>query len=163
DALRLGRGPRNAEIVAKLVALGVEVTLAEVEAEAGGDVVARPHFARVLVRKGVVATFQDAFDRYLAKGAPAYVDRVRRQLPDALAAIRAAGGAAVLCHPFTLGIEDRAALLAELVRLRTAGVDAVEVRYGRYSAKDEREWAELAAAAGLLPSGGSDFHGENKP
>jgi predicted metal-dependent phosphoesterase TrpH len=163
DLLNGGRGPRNREIVAKLAALGVEVTIEEVEAEAGGDVVARPHVARVLVKKGVVGSIQEAFDRYLKKGAPAYADRPRVELSEAIAAIREAGGASVLCHPFTLGFDDDASILAELRRLAAAGLDAVEVRCGRSTPKEIARWEGLARDAGLLPSGGSDFHGDNKP
>jgi len=172
-----GRGPRNREIVAKLRALGVEITIEEVEAEAAGDrpdrpqdgqvrprsIVARPHVARVLLKKGVVGSFQEAFDRFLKKGAPAYVDRPRVELPDAIAAIRDAGGASVLCHPFTLGLGDDEAIVVELTRMRDEGLDAVEVRCGNSTRRETTRWERLADAAGLLPSGGSDFHGDNKP
>jgi predicted metal-dependent phosphoesterase TrpH len=157
-----GRGPRNREIVAKLVALGIDITIEEVEAEAAGDVVARPHVARVLVRKRVVGSMQEAFDRYLRKGGPAYADRARVELSDAIGAIRGAGGASVLCHPFTLGFDDDA-MRAELLRLAAAGVDAVEVRCGRSTPAEIEKWEAFARDAGLLPSGGSDFHGDNKP
>lgn len=180
DLLNDGRGPRNREIVAKLVALGVPITIEEVEAEAGGDrpdrpqdgqvrprsmVVARPHVARVLVKRRVVGSIQEAFDRFLKKGAPAYADRPRVELSEAIAAIREAGGASVLCHPFTLGFDDDDddAIRAELLRLAAAGLDAVEVRCGRSTAAEIAKWDALAQSAGLLPSGGSDFHGDNKP
>jgi predicted metal-dependent phosphoesterase TrpH len=163
DLLKGGRGPRNVEIVAKLVALGVAITIEEVAAEAGGDVVARPHFARALVKKGVVGNLQEAFDRFLKKGAAAYADRPRVELAEAIGAIRGAGGASILCHPFTLGIDDEDEILAELRRLAAAGLDAVEVRCGRSKNSDIKRWERLAKAAGLLPSGGSDFHGDNKP
>jgi len=163
-ALREGRGPRNLEIVGKLRALGVDVTIEEVAAEAGGDVVARPHFARVLVKRRVFGSLQEAFDRFLKKGAPAYAERTRVDLSEAVAAIRDAGGASVVCHPFTLGHgDDDAATLAELRALAAAGVDAVEVRCGRSTPSDIARWEGLARDAGLLPSGGSDFHGDNKP
>lgn len=163
ELLNGGRGPRNREIAEKLRALGVDVTVEEVEAEAGGDVVARPHFARVLVKKGVVGSLQEAFDRFLKKGAPAYAERPRVELPEAIAAIRDAGGASVLCHPFTLGFSDDDAVLAELTRLKAAGLDAVETRCGGSSKAEAARWQRLADTAGLLPSGGSDFHGDNKP
>lgn len=163
-ALREGRGPRNAEIVEKLRALGIDVSIEEVEAEAGGDVIARPHFARVLVKRRVVGSLQEAFDRFLKKGAPAYAERTRVDLAEAVAAIRDAGGASIVCHPFTLGHgDDDAATLAELRALAAQGVDAVEVRCGRSTPADIERWEGLAKDAGLLPSGGSDFHGDNKP
>ncbi len=163
ETLREGRGPRNRAIVERLCALGLAVTIEEVEAEAGGDVVARPHIARVLVKKGYVGSIVEAFERYLKKGAPAYADRPRVELRDAIAAVRAAGGASVLCHPSTLGIDDDEALLAELRRFALAGLDAVEVRCGRSTRADMARWEGLVQDVGLLPSGGSDFHGDNKP
>ena len=74
----------------------------EVAAAAGGEVVGRPHFAAVMVRKGHVRSTQEAFDRYLAKGQPAYMDKVRLSPEESIAAIRAAGGVAVLAHPLQL-------------------------------------------------------------
>ena len=163
DLLRDGRGPRNAIIVAKLRALGIDLTIEEVEAEAGGDVVARPHFARVLLKKHVVGSLQDAFERFLKKGAPAYADRPRVELGEAVAAVRDAGGSTIVCHPFTLGFDEDDAIVTELRRLAAAGVDAVEVRCGSSTKTEIARWERLGAEAGLLPSGGSDFHGDNKP
>ena len=163
DVLRDGRGPRNLKIVEKLNALGMAITIDEVMAEAGGDVVARPHFARVLVKKGFVSSFGEAFDRYLTKGGPAYSDRPRVSLPDAAAATRAAGGVTVLCHPQTLGMNDPAVIGPYLAGLRAQGLDAMECRYGSWTRREESFWTGIARDAGLLPSGGSDFHGDNKP
>jgi hypothetical protein len=163
DRLRHGRGARNLAIVERLREQGIDVTLEEVAREAGGDVVARPHFARVLVKRGVVRTPQEAFDIWLGKGRPAYVDRDRVGLAETCAAARAAGGVSVLCHPGTLALSDDEAYAAWLAGARAAGLDAMEVRTGTTSAPEERRWEELADRAGLLPSGGSDFHGENRP
>lgn len=171
DRLRDARGPRNAEMIAKLNALGVDVTLEEVQAEAGGadQIVARPHMAQVLLRKGVVGDFQEAFDRYLGRGAPAYVERQRVGFDECVAATRAAGGVTILCHPFTLGFrvpglpEDEERFVAWLTDLAARGLDAVEVRYGSYTGQQERFFTSAAEQAGLLPSGGSDFHGSIKP
>jgi predicted metal-dependent phosphoesterase TrpH len=163
DLLREGRGPRNAEIVRVLNGLGFDLTLEDVEREAPGGVVARPHIARVMVKRGWARSFQDAFDQWLGKGRPAYVDRARVSVAAAVAATRAAGGATIVCHPYTLLLGDDAAFVAFLRDCGEAGVDAVEVRTGRATAADERRWEAIAAAAGMLPSGGSDFHGDNKP
>jgi predicted metal-dependent phosphoesterase TrpH len=169
--LRDARGPRNRAMVEKLNALGIDVTLAEVEEEAGGpdQVVSRPHIARVLLRKGVVREFQEAFDRYLGRGAAAYVERERVGFDECVAATRDAGGATILCHPFTLGFgvpglpEDEERFVEWLRGLAARGLDAMEVRYGSYSPKQERFFTAAAERAGLLPSGGSDFHGSIKP
>lgn len=169
--LRDARGPRNAGILSKLRDLGVAIDHDEVQAEAGGqgNMVARPHIARLLVKKGVVKDMQDAFDRYLGRGAPAYVERERVSFEDAVHGARCAGGATVLCHPFTLGFrtpglpEDQQRQREWLAEKVGQGLDAIEVRYGTYNRKTERYWQEVADEAGLLPSGGSDFHGTFKP
>ncbi len=169
--LRDARGPRNAGILEKLRDLGVEIEHDEVQAEAGGpgNMVARPHIARVLVRKGAAGNMQDAFDRYLGRGAPAYVERERVSFEDAVLAARRSGGATVLCHPFTLGFrapglpEDEQRQREWLAERVEQGLDAIEVRYGTYNRKSERYWRAVADEAGLLPSGGSDFHGTFKP
>ncbi len=169
--LKDARGPRNRAMVAKLAALGIDVTLEEIEEEAGGadGVVARPHMARVLVRKGVVRNFQSAFDLYLGRGGAAYVERERVGFDDCVAATRDAGGVTVLCHPFTLGFDvpgsaaSRQRFESWLTQLAGRGLDAVEARYGSYTAKQERYFSAAAERAGLLPSGGSDFHGTIKP
>ncbi len=166
--VRDGRPARNRRIVERLQELGIDIRLEEVLAEAQG-VVGRPHIAAVLVRKGVVRDPQAAFDAYLAKGAKAYADRVRVTLPQAVEGIRRAGGVSILCHPFTLGFGEmsshggHAEFLAFLGACRRAGMDAMEVRYGSYSAGQERYYEGVAEQIGLLPSGGSDFHGDMKP
>ena len=162
DFVRRGREGRNAEMASKLRALGHAITLEEVAAEAGGDVVGRPHFARVLVKRGVVRDFKEAFDRFLGKGRPAYADRDRLPLADAIAAIHGAGGAAVLAHPYTIALPDPAAYEAWLRETTAAGLDGIETVYTEHSAADERYYRDLAGRCGLLEAGGSDYHGENK-
>jgi predicted metal-dependent phosphoesterase TrpH len=162
DFVRRGREDRNAQILEKLAGLGIRMTQAEVDAEAGGDVVGRPHFARVLVKRGVVREFKEAFDRFLGKGRPAYAERDRLGLAEALAAIHGAGGIAVVAHPFTLGFADAAATEAWFREAAAAGVDAVETLVTEHSRADSERWRALAARHGMLESGGSDFHGENK-
>jgi predicted metal-dependent phosphoesterase TrpH len=162
DFVRKGREGRNAEVVEKLRALGHDVTIEEVAAEAGGDVIGRPHFARVLVKRGVVKDFKDAFERFLGKGRAAYADRDRLPLPDAIAAIHGAGGAAVLAHPYTIALHAPAEFEKWLCETRAAGLDGIETVYTEHSAADVLHYRELARRCGLLESGGSDFHGDNK-
>jgi len=162
DFVRQGREGRNAEICEKLNRLGHRVTMEEVAAEAGGDVIGRPHFARVLVKRGVVREMKEAFDRFLGKGKAAYADRERLPLPEALAAINGAGGAAVLAHPYTVGFPDDAAWEKWLREMAAAGLDGIETVYTEHSAADEARFRGLAKRCGLLESGGSDYHGENK-
>ncbi len=162
DFVRIGRESRNAEILGKLVALGHGITMEEVAAEAGGDVIGRPHFARVLVKRGVVKDFKEAFDRFLGKGRQAYADRERLPLPEAIDAIHGAGGSAVLAHPYTVAHHDPAVYEAWLVEMAAAGLDGIETLYTEHSSRDVEHYRGLARRCGLLESGGSDFHGDNK-
>jgi predicted metal-dependent phosphoesterase TrpH len=162
DFVRRGREDRNAQILEKLAALGIPMTQEEVDAEAGGDVVGRPHFARVLVKRGVVRDFKEAFDRFLGKNRPAYAERDRLSLPDAIEAIHGAGGVAAVAHPFTLGFPDDAATEAWFREAAAAGVDAIETEVTEHSRSDAERYRAMARRCGMLESGGSDFHGENK-
>lgn len=157
------RDERNPKIVEKLNHLGVVLTLPEVEAVSGGGLVGRPHFAKVLMDKGYVKTRQEAFDRYLAKGGPAYVDKARLSPEESIALIRAAGGVAVLAHPLQLQAADEEALQAVVQTLVKAGLQGLECHYRNHTPEDTRRFLALAKSNGLLVTGGSDFHGTNRP
>lgn len=161
--VQAARRNRNPKIIAKLNALGMAITLDEVKAVAGPDQVGRPHFARVLVQKGYVKSTQEAFDRYLAKGAPAYLDKVRLPLERAVAMINAAGGVAVLAHPVTLKLNSRQAYLDKISALQAAGIAGIEAFNSYQSAAENRQFYEIARKLNLLVTAGSDFHGAAKP
>ena len=157
------RRERNPKIVERLRDLGLQVTLEEVATRAGGDLVGRPHFAQTLLEKGYVKSRQEAFDLYLAKGRPAYVDKVRLSPEESIALIRDAGGVAVLAHPLQLKIEDGEALEALVRSLVEQGLQGVECYYRNHTEEDEARFLALARKYSLLPTGGSDFHGTNRP
>ncbi|MGC8763883.1 MAG: PHP domain-containing protein [Acidobacteriota bacterium] len=157
------RRERNPKIVERLNELGMEVTLEEVAARAGGDLVGRPHFAQTLLDKGYVKSRQEAFDRFLAKGRPAYVDKLRLSPRESIALIREAGGIAVLAHPLQLKIEDPQALDAFVGELSGLGLQGLECYYRNHTEEDEKRFLALARKYGLLVTGGSDFHGQNRP
>jgi predicted metal-dependent phosphoesterase TrpH len=161
--LRKARDVRNARIVERLVGMGIEITIDEVLDEAGGGTVGRPHLAAVLVRKEVVPDIPTAFDRYLAAGRPAYVGRERLTPVEAISLARVSGGVPVLAHPLTLGITLDGELRATLRQLAEMGLIGVEVEYSTYLPEERLQLRRLAAAAGLLPSGGTDYHGAYKP
>jgi len=144
---------RAAAMVDRLGDLGLEVTLDEVMREAGDGTVGRPHVARVLVRSGAVADFRDAFDRYLATGRPAYVEKPRLGVADAIGLAHGAGALAVWAHPGRDGTRERVARLAD------AGMDGLEIRHPGHSFSDTDRLRRLADDFGLVPSGGSDWHG----
>lgn len=160
--LQRGRADRNRRLAARLAELGLPAPLEEIEAEAGGGSVGRPHVAAVLVRKGVVSSVQEAFDVWLAAGRPAYVERPRLTVAEAARTIHAAGGVAVLAHPLSLSLPPRE-LARAVAELAAAGLDGLEALYGRYGPHERRLLAELAATHDLVATGGSDYHGTYKP
>jgi 3',5'-nucleoside bisphosphate phosphatase len=162
-ALREARDVRNTRIVERLVGMGIDVTIDEVLAEAGGGSVGRPHLAAVLVRKEVVPDIPTAFDRYLAAGRPAYVGRERLTPVEAISLARASGGVPVLAHPLTLGIDLDGEFRTTFQQLAEMGLVGVEVEYSTYLPEERLRLRRLATAAGLLPSGGTDYHGAYKP
>lgn len=160
--LRNDRERRNERMATQLAAIGLPVTLEEAVAEAGGVGVGRPHFAAVLVRKGVVSSVQEAFDTYLAKGGPGYVDKARIEIATVVEIARASGAVTALAHPLSLGL-GRDELGRELARMAGLGLTGLECYYGRYDPATRSELAQLAESLGLVATGGSDFHGSYKP
>lgn len=163
EALRADRLVRNRRLVERLGELGIPVSWDEVLAAAGDEAgVGRPHFARVLVEHGAAATVEDAFDRWLGEGRPAYVPKARLDAPQVAALARASGGVAVLAHPFSLGLAP-GALEAVVAELAAAGLSGLEATYGAYRPEERRALRRLAERTGLVATGGSDFHGTFKP
>jgi predicted metal-dependent phosphoesterase TrpH len=160
--IRDGRNLRNVKIVEQLRTLGCDMTLEECAAEAGGDVVGRPHIALILERKGYVKNKDEAFEKYLAKGKPGYVPRFRLFPAECIKIIRDAGGVAVLAHPFTLQLKP-AALRQTVQELAAAGLGGIEVFYSEHTDEQTRFYKELADAFGLVATGGSDYHGRITP
>lgn len=158
EALRRGRDERKYRIVDFLAEKGVQIPLDEVEALAGGGVVARPHFAQVMVAHGFVATTREAFDRYLDTSEYQRIERVKASAEQCVQAIHSAGGRAVLAHPYQLGWPDDK--LEALIRtLAQAGLDALECYYPRHTPEQTQQYLAWAQKYGLHVSGGNDFHG----
>jgi len=162
STLRESRHRRNPQIIERLQSLGIDITYDEVRALAGTDSVGRPHIARVLMEKHVVASAKEAFDRFFANGKPAYVPRDLPSPAEAIQWIKAAKGLAVLAHP--TWVKTTEGTLTDLVRqLKADGLNGVEVHYSTHTARQTREYLTLAKQVGLLVTGGSDFHGLTKP
>lgn len=162
DRLIRFRSERNAIVVRKLNDLGVDITLAEVEAEAGEGSVGRPHFARVLMNKGVVSSVQMAFDRYLGPKGKAYEPKQKLDAPDAIRLLKAEGATVILAHPVLLNLNPNE--LETLVReLQAMGMDGIEAYYSEQSARKQAAYLGLAEKLNMVVSGGSDFHGSIKP
>ena len=165
-----GRQSRNPRIVEKLNALGLAVSMADVFAAAGVEasaegsaVVGRLHVAEALRRKGYVQTTNEAFDKYLARGCPAYLERDRLSAAQAVEAIHAAGGLALAAHPAQWGCENFAQLEKILRDLMAAGIDGLEAYHSDHSPFLTRHLLDLATRLNLAVVGGSDFHGAAKP
>jgi predicted metal-dependent phosphoesterase TrpH len=156
------RDARNPQIVAKLNAIGVSVSMREWQDEAKGGVLGRPQLAAVLVRKGYVSSIKNAFDKYLGQGAPAYVDKERLNAREAIERISAARGLAVLAHPVQLRAENDAQLETMVKNLVDQGLAGIEVIHSDHDAATVEKMNCLADRFGLLKTGGSDFHGTNK-
>jgi hypothetical protein len=159
--LQDSRSDRNPKIIEKLNALGLDITYDEVVQTSGGGQVGRPHIAQVLLKKGYTKTIQEAFDKYLGKGAPAYFDKFRLNAEDAIAMITDAGGVPVLAHPFTLKCKNQGELERLIKHLTDHGLQGLEVYYTEHNEQQITRYRLLAERNNLLLTGGSDFHGAN--
>jgi predicted metal-dependent phosphoesterase TrpH len=139
------------------------ITMEDIAREAGGKVIGRPHMALALVRKGVVNSTQEAFDRYLADGRPCHLPKVKLLPADAIALLHSAGAATILAHPKYLQIPDPAELRAELASFKEQGLDGIEVYYSQHTEAETALYREIAGDLDFIISGGSDFHGRSKP
>ena len=160
ERLRAGRDERKYKIIDFLREKGIDIDLTEVEGLAGGEVIARPHFARILVNRGYVSTNREAFDRYL--DTEEFRKRVKRFKADSCAcveAIKSAGGKVSLAHPYQMGLPDDE-LEALVAHLKDWGLDAIECYYPKYTRSQQEFYLHLAEKYRLNRTGGSDFHGE---
>ena len=160
--LQKARAERNPKIVDRLNRLGIELTYEEVLKASGGGQVGRPHFAQVLLEKNYVRSFQEAFERFLKKGAPAYVDKLRFKAKEAIHFINEAKGVAVLAHPNTLNMNGYSELENLILRLTEEGLRGIEVYYPEHSVLEVAQYKTLAERYGLLMTGGTDYHGIEK-
>ena len=151
---RQARERRGHEMVQRLQRAGAAIDLADVEAEAQGGALGRPHVARALVRRGVADDFTDAFARFLGRGKPGYVPKPLPALDTVTALVHEVRGVAVAAHLGERGTE------AQLREFRAAGLDGVEVRHPRHSPAAEARLTRLAGRLDLAVSGGSDWHGD---
>ena len=155
------RDARNREMAARMAADGLPVSYEQMQRRFGA-VVGRPHFARVLVELGQAENIQDAFDRYVEKGRKYYIGRHFLPIERSIELICLAGGLPVLAHPFQYRLDD-AQLRALIEHCLESGLRGMECRYTGYGAEQTAYLSALAKEYGLLPTGGSDFHGATKP
>lgn len=162
EFIQNARMARNEKMRQKLCQLGLPMTEEELSKSAGGEIVTRAHFARVMLQKGYINNRAEAFSKYISPGLPGYVEREFLTPKKCIEIIRQSGGAAVLAHATLYGLNMEQ--IEDLCRqLKSYGLTGMEVRHCSFSKKEEVQLEKIAARTGLAKSGGSDFHGENKP
>ena len=156
-SFRTTRAERGKRMVDRLAALGFNIDHNRVEQLAAGGAMGRPHVARALVERGYVKTVAEAFDKFIGAGKPAYVEKERFQIEEAVELIHSAGGVLSIAHPTLYQDHERVVML-----LLDAGIDAIEVMHPDVNDKDREMYSNLARFRGKFVTGGSDDHGTVK-
>lgn len=156
------RDGRNEKMAEKLASLGIGITYEGMLSMFPDCVLTRAHFARYLLEYGYVKSSKEAFERYLGHGCPGYVPREKVTPTQAVEMTLIAGGIPILAHPLIYNLSNEK-LRALILEMKQAGLVGIEALYCTHTPADERYVRELAKTYDLLISGGSDFHGENKP
>ncbi|MDO5146966.1 MAG: PHP domain-containing protein [Eubacteriales bacterium] len=160
---RESRDGRNEKIIQKLNEQGIEITMEDIRPADPNETIARPHIAKYLLKKNYVSSVKEAFDKYLAEGRCCYVERIMPTPEEAISLIHKSGGIAVLAHLMyykKLNADQKSELV---FALKEAGLDGIEAYYNSYDEIEEDYVKSLATRHALLLTGGTDFHGENKP
>lgn len=162
DRVRARRNERNSALIERLQALGISIDLEALRNLAPTALISRTHFAQHLVVSGAAATPQEAYRRLIGEGGSAFVPFQELTPAEAAQWIHEAGGVAILAHPgrFAGGRFIWNEAMGELKRM---GIDGFEAYYGEYGPTEQNHFLELADKLKMLPSGGSDYHGSNKP
>jgi hypothetical protein len=163
DVLKHSRENRSPKIIKRLNALGMRLEDEELVAIVGDGMAGRPHIAQLMMKKGMVASVEEAFDRYLGKHKPAYVGKYRVAMKETIEAIEDAGGVAVLAHPFLYGLNDPKRFEAFLDTLISMGLKGIEAIYPDHDQEASDGYCNLARKHNLLITGGTDFHGDITP
>ncbi len=157
------RTNRNIKMCKKLTEeAGIPITYEALLSSFPGAVITRAHYAQYMVENGLVGSRSEVFDKYIGDNCPYYIEREKISPEEGISYILEAGGVPILAHPILYHMSDRK-LDALVARLKGAGLKGIEAIYSTYSSAEERQVKELAAKYDLVISGGSDFHGANKP
>lgn len=159
DKLIQDRNNRNYQIIEKMKSAGIEISLEEIQTDFPNTIIGRPHFAAELQKKGIVKTRQQAFDQYLAKGRPMYVERIGANLDESIVAIKESGGVPVIAHPMSLYL-SWGKLPDQLINFYERGVLGMEAFHPGARVTECLRLEELAKKIGFFVTAGSDFHGE---
>lgn len=160
--IQSARLKRNQRILEKLQNLGIPLDSAELQKVSVTGQTGRPHIAKLLINKGVVATMDEAFEKFLGQHAAAYEPRKIYEVGEAIQLIKNAGGITVLAHPLQIerSGEDVFQVIEELI---TRGLDGIEVYYPNHSKAFRKQLLNIVKKKSLLATGGSDFHGDIRP
>jgi 3',5'-nucleoside bisphosphate phosphatase len=161
--LQDARKNRNPYIIRKLNTLGIKIDLDQVSQFSGECQLGRPHIANYLVHEGFAESIDEAFDKYLGKGKPAYVEKLRISCREAIKLILDAGGLPVLAHPYLLKLEKGVVFEELIVELKSIGLKGIEIYYPEHPLESVRFYAKIAREYNLIITGGTDFHGDIKP
>ena len=156
------RNQRNDKIIKRFAKLGICITKEELLEDAPDSVITRAHFARVLYKRGITSSIQEAFEKYLSDTSPCYVPREYMTPEQAIGLILKANGVPILAHPLLYHLPQEE-LYSLIKRLKEAGLKGLEVYYSSNRGQDEVNLKALASHFNLIASGGSDFHGSVKP
>lgn len=165
DELKNARETRNRKVLKLMQENGMDITEEDITSQKDGATLrntGRAHLARAMVNKGYVKTIEEAFSKYLKKGNSCYVERITYSPEESIRMIKAAGGTAVLAHPVYI-TEEYNELYSLLEKLKGLGLDGAECYYNSYTEEFSEMCGEICDKLGLIKSGGSDFHGANKP
>lgn len=155
---RDSRTIRARRMVAKLAEMGIDIDWSRVQEIAGEGSIGRPHIARAMLEKKYITSFEEAFDKYIGHGGPAYVEREKMTPTEAVRLVKEAGGIAVLAHPFTVG--DNNTVISMVQELKPHGLDGVEAYYKDNTPEQTEAMLAMADEHGLIATGGTDYHGD---
>ncbi|MCD4742456.1 MAG: ribonuclease III [Desulfobacteraceae bacterium] len=159
EKLQIARSDRNPLIIQKLNDLGFDISLEEIEEISGDAQIGRPHIAQSMIERNFVASFDEAFDKYLNKGKKAYVDKYKVTCKEAIEAIHNAGGISVLAHPGLIKDSKNYSIEKLIKDLKKFGLGGIEAYYTSHTHEQTTNFITLAEEQGLIITGGSDFHG----
>jgi 3',5'-nucleoside bisphosphate phosphatase len=160
--LKKYRYTRNQRIIEKMKKAGIHIDYSEVEAVSGGDIVARPHFARVLVDRGIARSIKDAFERFLGTGQPFYEPIKTLSLSEAIQLIHDGGGKSILAHPQSLYLSKKN-FISSIEKWKEAGLDGIEAYHSNLKYRQSIWYEKIANELDLVVTAGSDFHGKHRP
>ncbi len=164
DELQQARGARVPQIIERLVSIGIHISEEQVTEQLDrGGTPGRPHIAAAMVQAGFARDIDDAFDRFLGKGCPAYVDKYRLDCRRAFELIQNAGGIPVLAHPYLIKFKPQQGVHDLVDLLRSMGLMGIEAYYPRHPAQAVAEYLAIARKYDMIVTGGTDFHGDLGP